>query len=297
MQNREQFLLDRKKGIGGSDVAPILGLSPFRTALDVYNDKINQELIYDYTNEDMQRGVRVEKYILQEYAERSEVQLATNIPTIIDKIYPFMRANVDAMVIGENIVVEAKSTKAPISSWAEGMPEYYRTQVAYYAMLTNSERVDIPVLFSGWQYACFTYWRDKSFEAQIKEAVIYFWQEHVLKNIPPKPSTIEELKTIYPIVFSSKTIKADNVIREKVYELQEIGEKRKNLEKQEKQLKTQIQGYMGDSGILDAGFCKLVLKERKSTRFDTATFKEDMPDLYMRYLNDNSYRILQFIGE
>jgi len=297
MQNREQFLLDRKKGIGGSDVAPILGLSPFRTALDVYNDKINQELIYDYTNEDMQRGVRVEKYILQEYAERSEVQLATNIPTIIDKIYPFMRANVDAMVIGENIVVEAKSTKAPISSWAEGMPEYYRTQVAYYAMLTNSERVDIPVLFSGWQYACFTYWRDKSFEAQIKEAVIYFWQEHVLKNIPPKPSTIEELKTIYPIVFSSKTIKADNVIREKVYELQEIGEKRKNLEKQEKQLKTQIQGYMGDSGILDAGFCKLALKERKSTRFDTATFKEDMPDLYMRYLNDNSYRILQFIGE
>jgi len=39
--NREQFLLDRKKGIGGSDVASILGVSPFRTALDVYYDNPN----------------------------------------------------------------------------------------------------------------------------------------------------------------------------------------------------------------------------------------------------------------
>ena len=69
-------------------------------------------------NEDLKRGMRVEKYILQEYAERCEVQLASNVQTIIDQEYPFMRANVDAMVIGQNVIVEAKSTKAPISSWA-----------------------------------------------------------------------------------------------------------------------------------------------------------------------------------
>ena len=134
--NREQFLLNRKKGIGGSDVvASILGVSPFRTALEVYHDKTSPELALDEPNKDMQRGVHVEKYILQEYAERSEVQLNTNVPTIIDKEYPFMRANIDAMVIGRNVIVEAKSTKAPISSWEQGVPEYYKTQVAYYAML------------------------------------------------------------------------------------------------------------------------------------------------------------------
>ena len=56
---REQFLLDRKKGIGGSDVASILGVSPYSTALEVYHDKTKPELVLDEPTEDMQRGVRV----------------------------------------------------------------------------------------------------------------------------------------------------------------------------------------------------------------------------------------------
>jgi putative phage-type endonuclease len=292
---REQFLLDRKKGIGGSDVASILGVSPFRTALEVYHDKTSPELLLEEMNEDMQRGVRVEKYILQEYAERSEVQLNTNIPTIVDKTYPFMRANIDAKVIGQNVVVEAKSTKAPIASWESGIPEYYKAQVAYYAMLTDAERVDVPVLFSGWKYACFTYWRDVEYEASIKEAVINFWNNHIVKNIPPKPTSPEELMAAYPKL-EEKTIEADNDIREKVYLLQEAQAQRKKLEEQEKQLKTQIQGFMGDAGMLDAGFCKVALKEIQATRFNANAFKEKYTELYQQYLNASSYRKLQFIG-
>jgi len=294
--NREQFLLDRKKGIGGSDVASILGVSPYRTALEVYHDKTRPDLVLDEPTEDMQRGVRVEKYILQEYAERSEVELNTNIPTIVDQEYQFMRANIDAKVVGQNVVIEAKSTKAPISSWEKGIPEYYKAQVAYYAMLTNADYVEVPVLFSGWKYACFTYWRNAEYEAGIKEAVINFWQNHIVKNIPPKPTSPEELMAAYPKLEEQKTIKADNDIQEKVYQLQEAQEQRKELEKQEKQLKTQIQGYMGDAGLLDAGFCKVVLKEIKSTRFNANAFKEKYMELYQQYLNDSSYRKLQFIG-
>lgn len=294
--SREQFLLDRKKGIGGSDVASILGVSPFRTSLDVYHDKTSPELVYEEMNEDLQRGMRVEKYILQEYAERCEVQLASNVQTIIDQEYPFMRANVDAMVIGQNVIVEAKSTKAPISSWENGVPEYYKAQVAYYAMLADAERVDVPVLFSGWKYACFTYWRDASYEANIKQAVIDFWQNHIVKAIPPKPTSLEELKAAYPKLEEQKTIKADNDIREKVYRLQEAQEQRKELEKQEKALKTQIQGYMGDADLLDAGFCKVALKEIKATRFNANAFEEKYTELYQQYLNASSYRKLQFIG-
>ena len=293
--SREQFLLDRKKGIGGSDVASILGVSPYRTALEVYHDKTSPELAFDEPTEDMQRGMRVEKYILQEYAERNEVQLDSNIPTIVDKQYQFMRANIDAKVIGENVIVEAKSTKAPISSWESGIPEYYKAQVAYYAMLSNAERVDVPVMFSSWKYACFTYWRDAEYEAVIKAAAINFWQNHIVKNIPPKPTSPEELMTAYPKL-EEKTIEADNDIREKVYQLQEAQAQRKKLEEQEKQLKTQIQGYMGDAGLLDAGFCKVALKEIKSTRFNANAFKEKYTELYQQYLNASSYRKLQFVG-
>ena len=296
MSNRETFLLDRKLGIGGSDIAPIMGLSPYSTPLDVYRDKMNPAVIYEEESEDLKRGVRVEKYILQEYSEVNNCSLETNLAPVIDPKYPFMRGNIDAKVVGENVIVEAKSTKCPIAKWEEGIPEYYRTQVAYYAMLTNAERVDVPVLFSNWQYACFTYWRDLEYEARIRQAVIDFWNNHILAGIPPAPSNPAELYEVYPKLESAKTIKADSGIREKVNLWQEISLRRRELEKREERLKIEIQNYMGEAGILDAGFCKVALKERTASRLDAGALKEAMPELYREYSNDNTYRILQIIG-
>ena len=72
MSNREQFLLDRKQGIGGSDVAGIMSLSPgWSSPLDVYNDKLNPIVVEEELSTDLKRGIRVEKYILQEYSENT----------------------------------------------------------------------------------------------------------------------------------------------------------------------------------------------------------------------------------
>lgn len=294
--NREQFLLDRKKGLGGSDIPAILGVSDWSTPLEVYRDKMNPELIEQELSEDLERGIRVEDYILHTYSDKCEVELDKNIPTIVDKAYPFMRANIDAMVRGQNIVVEAKSTKAPTSTWEKGIPEYYKPQVAYYAMLTDADYVEVPVMFSCWNYACYTYWRDESYEAMIKDKVIDFWNNHIVKGVPPEPTNLDELKASYPTLDKTKTIKADNTISAKVSMLQEVTEQRKILEKQEKQLKVQIQGFMGDASFLDAGFCRLSLKEYTASKFDVSAFKEASPELYKQYLSESSYRKLQFIG-
>ena len=296
MNTRETFLLDRKLGIGGSDIAPIMNLSPYSTPLEVYRDKMNPEVLYEEESEDLKRGKRVERYILQEYYEANDCAVEVNLPTVIHPEYPFMRGNIDARVVGQNVIVEAKSTKCPIAKWEEGIPQYYRTQVAYYAMLSNADRVDVAVLFSNWQYACFTYWRDSEYEALIKEAVINFWNNHIIPGIPPEPSTPAELQTVYPKIENAKTIKADNEIREKVCQWQEAAIKRKELEKQEEKLKIEIQKFMGDAGILDAGFCKVALKERTASRLDINSLKAIMPELCKEYSNDNTYRILQIIG-
>ena len=296
MSNKEQWLLERKIYLGGSEIAPIMGLSPWSTPLDVYRDKMNPAVIYEEESEDLKRGARVEKYILQEYSEVNNCALETNLPPFIHPEYPFMRGNVDAKLVGENVIIEAKSTKCPIAKWEEGIPEYYRTQVAYYAMLSNAERVDVPVLFSNWQYACFTYWRDYEYEARIRQAVIDFWNNHILAGIPPEPSTPAELQEVYPKLEIAKTIKADSDIREKVNIWQETSLRRRELEKREERLKIEIQSFMGDASVLDAGFCKVALKERTATRLDTGALKEAMPQLYKEYSNDNTYRILQIIG-
>lgn len=43
----QEWLAYRRRGIGGSDVAAILGISPFRTARDLYDDKLNIALAVD----------------------------------------------------------------------------------------------------------------------------------------------------------------------------------------------------------------------------------------------------------
>ena len=292
--NREQFLLDRKKGIGGSDVASILGVSPFRTALDVYNDKVSRDVV-DEPNENMKRGIRAERYILEEYVERTGETLETNIPTIVNKEYPFMRANIDARIKGQNVVIEAKSTKAPMSSWEEGIPEYYKSQVAFYAMLSDAERVDIPVLFSGWKYACFTYWRDEAYESRIKEDVVNFWQEHIAKGIPPHPNSLEELKIAYPIIDETIVKKADDHIRHVVSEYEEVSGQVKKLEKEKESLKKTILIYMENAGQLDAGYCKLALTDIVINRLDTNALKQHNPEIYQNYINETHSRVLQFM--
>jgi predicted phage-related endonuclease len=83
MHNRESFLLNRKQGIGGSDVAPIMGLSLWSTPLDIYNDKTCQELNCEELSDDLKRGIRVEKYILQEYSENTNEEIEYNLPPLM----------------------------------------------------------------------------------------------------------------------------------------------------------------------------------------------------------------------
>ena len=134
------------------------------------------------------------------------------------------------------------------------------------------------------------------YEARIRQTVIDFWNNHIVAGILPEPSNPAELQAVYPKIEDAKTIKADNGIRETVILWQETSIKRKELEKQEEKLKIEIQRFMGDAGILDAGFCKVAIKERTASRLDINSLKATMPRIYKEYSNDNSYRILQIIG-
>ena len=58
MIDREQFIIDRKKGLGGSDIAAIMGISPWKTPMDVYLEKTTE--VQDIDNEALKRGRRAE---------------------------------------------------------------------------------------------------------------------------------------------------------------------------------------------------------------------------------------------
>jgi putative phage-type endonuclease len=70
---RDEWLAARRTGIGGSDIAAILGLSPWRTPLDVYRDKVDGA--EQPETEAMRWGRLLEDVIAREYAVRAGVRI------------------------------------------------------------------------------------------------------------------------------------------------------------------------------------------------------------------------------
>lgn len=110
--------MNRENTIGGSDIAAIMGLSPWKTPIEVYHEKINN------TNQDkpvLQRGRRAEKYILEEYIDSTGFTLSGE-KKITSKEYPFLVGHIDAQVIDKKI----DHSRSKISRWKpKTMGEYY----------------------------------------------------------------------------------------------------------------------------------------------------------------------------
>lgn len=293
MIDREQFIIDRKKGLGGSDIAAIMGISPWKTPMDVYLEKTTE--VQDIDNEALKRGRRAENYVLDTYEEMSGNKIIRNIDTIEDKKYPFLFANIDAKAAEDNIIVEAKTTSDFLSNWG-GLPEYYKTQVAHYAHITNADRVHIPVLFSGWQYRCFIYERDIDFENQIKTRAIWFWTNHVKKKIPPKATCPEDTAKLYPNS-NGRAIKADKCAIDAIKDLKNLKDDIKVKQDQYKQVTKNIQEYMQDNEILNLPESEDIIvatwRNQISTRFDNEGFKADYPELYNQYKKEVASRVFR----
>lgn len=292
---REQLLLERKAGLGGSDIAALLSLSSYRSALDVYYEKV-EATNFDHDNKILKRGRRAEKYILEEYAERNEEILETDLPMLIDAHYPFLIGHVDAKVKDQNVIVEAKSTRFNISAWQGRIPIHYLCQIAHYAAISDAERVDLAVLFNNWEYGCFTYYRDEEFEQKIRKAAIDFWHNHVLPQIPPTPQCIDDALRQYPCNTASKKIEANDNIQTKLKELGNIANRIKDLSKREESIKLEIMNYMQDAELLNSSEGHSVIwKQSSQSRVDINKLKLEHPAIYAEYLKTSQYRPLKII--
>jgi putative phage-type endonuclease len=296
--NPREFLINRQKGIGGSDVAAIMGVSPWKTPLDIYLEKIQpipEDIDLSKQQNRLKRGKRLEKYILEEYAERTN-QVLEEGKEIIHPDYPFLKGNIDAYVKDDFIIVEAKSSGGIPSSWEDEIPLYYKTQAAYYAMLASCDKVDIPVLFTGWNYECFTYDRDFDFEDQILQACLKFWNEHVLKKIPPEPLNLKDVQSLYPISKETSCESTDAVYKD-VQTLGRVLTLKRRLIEREEALKLRICKHMKNHGMLMDGDKTIVTwKTQKRSTLNAEQFKLEHPDLYSQYKKDSTSRVFRLKG-
>ncbi len=137
---KAEWLKYRKQGIGGSDAGAVCGFNPYRTALQVYQDKTTDE-IEEIDNEAMRQGREFEDYVARRFTEATGKQVRRANAMFYDEANPFMLADVDRMVVGENAGLECKTASPYMADkWKDGkIPLSYQIQCYHYMSVCNAE--------------------------------------------------------------------------------------------------------------------------------------------------------------
>lgn len=289
--NKQEWLRERKNYLGGTDLAAICGLNPYRTALDVYLDKISDD-ISEETNAAMRWGTLLEDVVARAYSEDTGYIVNIEPNTIYHPEHKFLGANIDRWVGNKEFVLECKTagfTKA--KEWGDSgtdqIPESYLVQVAYYAAICDVPKVDIAVLIGGQDFRIYTYNKNKDLEDKIIKIGINFWNNHIEKRIPPKCVNTKDTFNLFP-QSNNKEILAQNDIIAKLEELKIAKMSEEQIQKTIEKLKVEIQEFMQDYDVLIDNNGNVIATWKNTAPksfFDVKKFKEEAKEIYLKYAN------------
>lgn len=285
MNNRAEWIAERRKGIGGSDVAAILGLSPWKTPLAVYLDKRGEG---DETpdNEPMLWGRVLEPVIRQQYAERTGRIVRVPEGILTHQHYQFMRANLDG-VTDDCRVVEIKTARGG-NDWGEPgtdeIPVPYLLQVQHYMAVTGFEVADVAVLIGGSDFRLYEVPADVELQEMMIAGESDFWQR-VVEGRPPEPVSFSDVQAMFGRISSQESVEATEDVLEALARLKTIREEIKAAETQEEAAKALIMKAMGEAeALVKSGKTLATWKMAKPpVRFDTKGFRAAHPDLYQKF--------------
>lgn len=192
----EEWLSYRRRGIGGSDAAAILGISPWRTARDLYYDKLNVvKADMDENWVALEMGHLLEDLVARIFAKKTGLHIFQRKVMFQHPLYPWMLADLDYLVElpdGSNAILEIKTTNynARENWWYNGeeiVPVYYESQGRHYMSVMNLDRVYFCCLYGNNEDEVIIRHldRDYAYESELIALEDAFWNEHVQKRQLP----------------------------------------------------------------------------------------------------------------
>ncbi|WP_288746584.1 YqaJ viral recombinase family protein [uncultured Enterococcus sp.] len=245
-----EWLLDRRRGIGGSDVATILGLNKWKSAYQLWLEKTGQVDLEHTESEPAYWGNVLEEIVAKEFQERTGKKVRRRNQVFEHPLHPFLRANIDRDVVGENAILECKTANAFLGKEWEGdeVPLSYLCQVQHYMNVLNKEYCYIAVLIGGQKFIWKRIDRDQELIDMITEKLVDFWETNVIEGVEPlidgseatqeflknRYSELDEVETTLPPAF-------DEIIDQK----RELKKAKKDIEESIRQLDNEIISELG----------------------------------------------------
>jgi putative phage-type endonuclease len=295
--SHEEWLRARQEGIGGSDVPAILGISKWKTPLDVYYEKVVEPSLEEpepssVEGRKLRMGTAMEEIIRKEFETLTGYKVQRSNKIFKHDGHPCLLANLDGIILPSNGddgrgVFEAKnSTQAYARHWEDDIPLDYLFQVQHYLNVTGLKWGYAAPMLDGWNLKPVRIERDEKLIKMMTDRLLGFWYDNVMLKIPPEPSTEEELKSLYPASAEDVGLIASDQLIETIEELREVRKAYEAMKTRKEELEFEIKKVMKNAEVIYDHENNVLVswKGGKPTeRFDVKKLRESEPEIYKKY--------------
>jgi putative phage-type endonuclease len=289
----------RPLGLGGTDIGAILGLSPYKTPLELWSELISSEHPADRDLIHLRFGQHAESFIATEYERATNLFTTVHSPTLFHKKHGFMFGHVDRFVletpdtpavvkgtIKADKLLECKTSSAfNKNDWGEPgtdlVPPHYLVQCAWYMSITECKSADLAVLIGNSDFRVYTIERDLELEGLLLSHAQHFWHEHVLAKKPPEPISVQDAAILYPKEAPNSSVLANERILQSITAYRQACTQSQTLSENCEKLKLEIIKYMGHAEKLTHSGKTLATWKcaKASKRVDTKALAQAHPDI------------------
>ncbi len=283
---------ERRKYIGGSDIAVVMGMSRWKTPLKLWLEKTGQAEPDDLSQvEAVQLGSELEEFVAQKFAKESGKQVRKQSKMYVHKDYPFMVAHIDRLITGTDEILECKTCGShKREEWeGDGIPREYILQVIWYLGITGKKKAYIAVLIGGQSFKYKTIEFDKELFDVMVDMAKDFWHAVETKT-PPAVSASDNPVIVQMFPEPDAEIIENQDIEENIAKLQKVKDDISVLNDEKEMLEAEIKSAIGEHlGVSTENF-KVTWPKYQQTKVNTERLKAD--GLYEKYADKSSYRRL-----
>lgn len=260
-----------RNGIGGSDIAAIAGVHPYKTAADVYA-RLVAGVAPPFDNARMALGRAMERHIIDEFCKRENLDPASlqRNPELRHPVQPWRRGEPDALHPESGLGIEAKLVVSPRQyvRWGEvgsdRVPDEYLLQCHWYASLANTKRFVIVAFIEG-DLRTYEVPRDPELELTLQEIGAKFMRDHVEKRVAPDDlwnCAPETMRALFP----ANRVPLREATPEEAARIMAYANAKNALDEAEThhdRLKAELQAAIGDAEGITSPFGRVTWKSNR----------------------------------
>lgn len=239
--------------IGGSSIAAVLGISNFKTQLQLWAELTGMVPREEIGHKMQVRlGNKMEAVVAEIFTEDTGKKLHRVNETFTHDRYSYLVGHIDRRVVGERAIVEIKAVSAwSREQWKDGKaPQEYLAQLMWYLGLTSTPVGYLIALIGNQELAIVPVAFDKEIYEQMVEKAVRFWEDFVIPKVMPMEVTKDDgstLYSIYPISDPNRDLILSDEVNIKIEQINSMTQDKIALEEQIEKNKNEIKALLGDA--------------------------------------------------